>query len=137
MFNFKLNSLLFLLIVSCSTLLSQNPLLNEHSVKFENSSTISVVGDNGLIMRTTDNGNSWTEQETNMSNILFGASFKNGISLAAGENGVILRSVDNGNTWEPILPGRTDNLNDVDINGTGAIACGNNGTIYYSTDGGQ
>ena len=126
-----------LLVLVTFTLFAQNPVLNEHAVKFENSTTISLVGENGLIMRSTDNGVSWTEQSTNISSVLFGASISNGVSLASGENGIIMRSVDNGTTWEPILPGTIENLNDIEIQNTNAVVCGNNGVIYYSVDAGE
>lgn len=137
MLNFKLNFSLLALLLFYSSVFSQNPLLNENSVKFENSTTASLVGENGLIMKTTNNGVSWTEEATNVTNVLYGSSFSGGISLAAGENGVILRSIDNGTTWEPILPGTLENLNDIEISGLNAVVCGNNGIIYYSNDGGE
>ncbi len=137
MFTFNLKAAIFFIALSSVIIFSQNPLLNEHSVKFENSTTVSLVGENGLIMKTTDNGVTWVEQSSNISNILFGASFNSGISLAAGENGVILRSIDNGENWQPILPGTTENLNDIEIVGSKAAVCGNNGTIYYSADYGE
>ncbi|HRE10135.1 MAG TPA: YCF48-related protein [Ignavibacteria bacterium] len=129
------STLLAFLLLSVS-IFAQNSQLNEHAVKFESSTTVSLVGENGLIMRSTDRGLTWNEQQTNISNVLFGTSINNGISLAAGENGVILRSVDNGTTWDPILPGTTENLNDIELLEGTAVVCGNNGVIYYSDDAG-
>lgn len=125
-----------LLVLVTFTLFAQNPVLNEHAVKFENSTTISLVGENGLVMRSSDNGVTWVEQSTNISNALFGAAFNNGVSLAAGENGVILRSTDNGITWDIILPGATVNLNDIEIKSNNAVVCGDSGKIYYSVNAG-
>ena len=105
-------TILFLLLLS-TAVFSQNPLLNEYAVKFENPSTVSIVGEDGLIMRTTNNGVNWVEQTTNITNVLYGAAIKEGISLAAGENGVVLRSVDFGNTWDIILPGTLNHFYDI------------------------
>lgn len=132
-----LTTAIFTIMLAVTTLFSQQTDLNQHAVKFENPSTISIVGENGLVMRTTNNGMDWTEQNTNVTNVLFGASIKDGISLAVGENGVIIRSVDFGNTWDVILPGTVNRLNDVDLYGTNAVVCGDNGTIFYSGNGGQ
>ena len=83
---------------------SAQPVVNEHSIKFENSTTATLVGENGVIMRTTNNGFSWVQQESNLTNPLYGNSCRNGISLAVGEHGIILRSTDQGNNWVVILP---------------------------------
>ncbi len=136
MLTLTLRSTIFFLLLLSTAVFSQNPLLNEYAVKFENPSTISIVGEDGLIMRTTNNGVNWVEQTTNITNVLYGAVMKDGISLAAGENGVVLRSVDFGTTWDIILPGTLNNFNDIDMFGINAVVCGDNGTIYYSEDGG-
>ena len=115
---------------------AQNPVVNEYSVKFENPTTVSLVGENGLIMRSTNNGQNWVEQNTNVSNVLFGASFSNSVSLAAGENGVILRSADYGETWDVILPGTINNFNDIEIYGSNAAVCGDSGVVYFSGNAG-
>ena len=132
-----LTTAIFIIMLAVTTLFSQQIDLNQYSVKFENPTTISIVGENGLVMRTTNNGMDWTEQNTNVTNVLFGASVKDGISLAVGDIGVIIRSVDFGNTWDVILPGTINRLNDVDLYGTNAVVCGDSGTIFYSVNGGQ
>jgi len=124
-------------LIFTSIIYAQNPVVNEYSVKFENPTTVSLVGENGLVMRSTNNGQNWVEQNTNVSNVLFGASFSNSVSLAAGENGVILRSADYGETWDAILPGTINNFNDIEIYGSNAAVCGDSGIIYYSVDAGD
>jgi len=132
--NFKLT--VFLLVVLTTFSFAQLE-VNEHSIKFEDATTASLVGENGLIMRTTDNGASWSEQTSNISNVLFGNSFYGGLSLAVGENGVVLRSDDNGQNWSVILPGTLEHLNDVEvIDANTSVVCGNAGTILVSTNSG-
>lgn len=136
MLNLKFISSLILAVLMSAVIFAQNPLLNENSIKFEDAQTVTLVGEDGLIMRSTNNGINWNELNSNISNNLSGLSVHDGIMLAAGENGVILRSADNGDTWLPILPGTLENLNDAEIHGNNAVVCGNNGIIYYSQDAG-
>ncbi len=125
-------------LVLSASVYSQATALNEYSLKFENSTTATLVGEGGLIMKTTDNGQSWLEKTSNISNVLYGVSTLGSIAVAAGENGVVLRTTDNGENWETVLPGTIENLNDAEIiAGTKAIVCGNNGEIFLSEDAGH
>lgn len=130
--------------------------LNENDIKFENPTTATLVGQDGLIMRTEDTGENWTVLNTGVTNVLMSNDFieytSNGedfkVHMAVGENGVILKSVDDGATWQLLPSGTLENLNDVaildvtNINAIGIAAeaeyivyiCGNNGTLLYSID---
>jgi photosystem II stability/assembly factor-like uncharacterized protein len=133
-----------LLFVLAAVKVNSQPLaLNENNIKFEDSQTAVLVGQDGLAMRTEDSGDNWAVLNTGVTNNLKsndyytytedGATYK--IHLAVGENGVILKSVDNGATWEIKNSGTFENLNDVFIlNTMVTIACGNNGTLLYSAD---
>jgi photosystem II stability/assembly factor-like uncharacterized protein len=133
--------------------------LNEHNIKFENPTTATLVGQDGLIMRTENTGENWTVLNTGVTNLLMSNDFieytDNGenykVHMAVGENGVILKSVDNGATWQLLTSGMLENLNDValfnvnNINAIGiaagseyiAYVCGNNGVLLFSGDMGQ
>jgi photosystem II stability/assembly factor-like uncharacterized protein len=51
-----------------------------------------IVGERGVIYRTTDSGFSWVEQENGTKHSLFGLSFPDtGHGWASGERGVILK----------------------------------------------
>lgn len=127
----------FTVLILTASVYSQATSLNEYSLKFENSTTATLVGESGLIMKTTDNGQTWTEKTSNVSSVLYGVSTLGTIAVASGENGVVLRTTDNGDTWETALPGTIENLNDAEIiAGTRAIVCGNNGEIFLSEDAG-
>jgi len=50
------------------------------------------VGDNGIIIRTTDGGNYWTKQSSGITLRLSGVEFINeNLGIAVGESGTILR----------------------------------------------
>src|SRR5689334_20614617 len=90
-------------ILSAVKIFSQ-PVLSENSIKFENVQTATLVGQDGLIMRTVDGGLTWTEQTSNVTNVLNSIDYVSyldntgtpaNMHIAVGENGVILKSVDN------------------------------------------
>ncbi|HWA06785.1 MAG TPA: T9SS type A sorting domain-containing protein [Ignavibacteria bacterium] len=144
----KLNKTLVTLIalffiLSAVKIFSQS-LLNENSIKFESVTTATLVGQDGLILRTEDGGLNWTEQTSGITNVLNSNDYVNytddngedtKLQVAVGENGVILRSFDDGTTWEVMNSGTTEHLNDVTIYSPNTIlVCGNNGTLLRSAD---
>lgn len=125
---------------------SQPVAFNENSIKFENEQTATLVGQDGLIMRTEDGGISWTVQASNVTNVLMGNDYltysdlsgDHTVNIAVGENGIILKSVDNGNTWEIKQSNTTEHLMSVYVvNPNYIITCGANGTILVSNDYGE
>ena len=60
-----------------------------------------AVGDNGKIVRSTDNGSSWTAVTSPTSLDLNAVGFADGTSTfaAVGDNGTIVISTDNGSSW--------------------------------------
>lgn len=124
------------IIIFASALFSQ-PSVNEHSIKFSDVTTATLVGEDGVILKTTNNGTTWDEQTSGVTNVLYGNSHISGLSLVVGENGVVLRSTDGGINWDYIALNTYEHLRDVEIvNGTTAAACGDNGTMLLTTDGG-
>lgn len=74
------------------------------AIFFIDATRIVVVGDNGSILLSADNGSSWSQQRV-------GAAFLRGVSIgpggagfAVGDNGAILRTLDNGQHWTPQTP---------------------------------
>jgi len=126
---------LILIAVSGSYINSQ-PAVYEHSIKFVNSSNATLVGEDGVILKTTDNGLTWSEQTSGVVNTLYGnASFNADTGLAVGENGVVLKTFNGGADWSIITSGVTAVLRDVSVAGTqNAVVCGDSGTILLSTD---
>ncbi len=97
-----------------------------------------VVG-NGIILRTTNGGTSWTA--TSFPGIIFRSIHQyaaNQTLWAAGLDGVIYRSTNQGVNWTAVNSNTTANLNDIlAYTPTTIIAVGANGTITRSTDGGS
>ena len=58
------------------------------------------VGDNGNIVRSTDNGSTWDNATSPTSNVLYGVTFGNNTFVAVGQSGNIIRSTDNGSSFD-------------------------------------
>jgi len=115
------------------------PVVIENSVKYINSKTATVVGADGLIMKTKDSGNNWAVETAPTTNLLSSHDFANNfIGMAVGENGTVLITNDAGNSWSISSSGTANNLNDIQSIGTDIwIACGDNGTIIKTNNAGQ
>jgi len=133
-------------ILSAVRIFAQTP-VSQFSVKFENSTSATMVGQDGLIMRTEDGGLNWSTQDPGITNVLFSNDIftyqaTTGqiviVQYAVGENGVILKSENSGLNWTVLNSGTTENLNYVTIrSATEVYACGNNGTLLLSQDFGE
>jgi photosystem II stability/assembly factor-like uncharacterized protein len=103
-------------------------------VFFISSSKGWLVGTEGLIMSTTNGGNSWTVQTSKTINNLFGIRFTSeNEGWVVGEGGLILRTSDGGRNWSETRVGAQNFLG---ISGsiTGGIwAIGAKGTIASYT----
>ena len=110
----------------------------ENSIKFLDSKSASIVGADGLIMKTKDSGNNWTVVSVPTTNQLTGHDFSNNTGIAVGENGMALVTIDAGNSWSVSPSGTLNNLNDIlSLNTDIWIACGDNGTIIKTNNAGQ
>ncbi len=146
-FNKTLITLITLFYIIAAVKVNSQSLLNENSIKFENPTTATLVGQDGLIMRTEDGGLNWLVQSSGITNVLNSNDFMSfydedgeevKLHIAVGENGIILLSVDNGANWSVKTTGTSENLNDVKIFSPNMIfVCGNNGTLLSSADYGE
>lgn len=74
--------------------------INLHCVKFLNSNTGWIVGSDGAIFKTTDQGNNWTLQLSNSLNTLNSLSIIDSNNVfAVGDSGTILKTTDSGQNW--------------------------------------
>ena len=132
----KITALLF--IIFLQTALFAQSGVNEHAIKFDpvNTQNAFLVGENGVIMKSTDNGLTWNQKTSGVTNILYGVTIVDGnTSFAVGENGIILKTNDGGNTWNLINTGATETLRDIEVSTAGYImACGDNGIVITSND---
>ena len=101
--------------------------------------TVYIVGDNGLIARSTDRGETWEKQyfqtQVYLNDIFF---INHYIGLAVGDQGTVLKTTDAGETWVQIASGTTQNINAIAATGLNNIwAVGDNSLILHSTDAGE
>jgi photosystem II stability/assembly factor-like uncharacterized protein len=111
---------------------------NLNGVDFMTTDYVIVVGDGGIILKTTDGGASWdnitsgTAQNLNSISII-----NNSTAIAVGDAGTVLKTTDSGNSWQTVSSNVTDNLLSVSFNGANGIAGALSQTIIYSTDAGS
>jgi len=110
-------------------------------IAFINESTGFVVGDDGVIVRTDDRGDSWTYVDNvplDSTHALWNLEFSSpSLGYAVGTKGTILRTTDSGATWWKIASPTSLSLASIsfadDLNGW---IVGNNGKILHTSDGG-
>jgi photosystem II stability/assembly factor-like uncharacterized protein len=110
-----------------------------YSIKFYDNLTGVTVGQNGRILRTTNNGDLWTQVTSGTSASLRTLIIKPDSSLVVcGAAGTVLTSPDKGITWNAQTTGSTTLLNDIDFptNDTG-YAVGRNGVLLKTVDAGM
>ena len=112
-------NLLSTVLVSCAFSISnaqwfpQNSGITENiqSVQFVNDSTGFVVGDNGLILKTVNGGDSWFQLNSNVTVNLYAISMISASTgWVAGDEGTILKTQNSGNSWNLQISGTTDPL---------------------------
>ena len=98
-------------------------------------------GQDGLVQKTTDGGQNWMDQPTNIPDILediFFLDANNG--WAVGENGIVLRTANGGDSWDIQTSGTEEKLLSVGFadSNTGWAAGGGLGVgiLIHTTDGG-
>lgn len=108
------------------------------AVYFINQTTGIAVGKTGTIIRTTDEGLTWSLIPSPLQSNLEGVWFVDDlVGVAVGASGTVLRTEDGGLTWNSISIGTTDQLNAIYfINATTGYVVGNNGLIYKTEDAG-
>jgi len=90
-----------------------------------------AVGENGTILKSTNNGNSWSVRQIT-TNWLSQVRYLNGVLVAVGDNGTILTST-NANSWT-YTPSGFPWLNAVEYVDGVWFAAGNQGTVLGSQD---
>ena len=99
--------------------------------------TVYIVGEDGLIARSTDRGDTWDKQHCTQAHLNDVAFFDAHTGLAAGEGGTILRTTDAGATWLPQASGTTETINALAfVDADHAWAVGTNSLVLHSADGG-
>ncbi len=96
------------------------------------------AGDNGTIVRSLDEGMTWTVLNSSVTRNLNGIDFQNmNAIIAVGDSGLIIKSTNGGNSWNQLSSGVTKNLNSVYIvNSFFSIVAGDGGTLLRTSNGG-
>ena len=102
-----------------------------------------AVGNEGVILKTTDGGGTWVQQTSGTGSGLYAVSFQNNSTgCAVGKSGTAIRTTDGGATWDTVSVGAATSLYAVQFVGTGGIgyACTHEptggSTLYKTTDAG-
>ena len=96
-----------------------------------------VVGQSGTIVRSTDNGSSFSSVTSPTSNNLEGVGFGNNTFVAVCNNGTIVRSTDNGSSRDNVTSPTSYHLEEVGFGNNTFMGVGDSGTIMRSTDNGS
>jgi photosystem II stability/assembly factor-like uncharacterized protein len=95
------------------------------------------VGNSGKIVRSTDNGLTFSAVTSVDSTALRGIAFGNNTFVGVGQSGKILRSTDNGLTFSAVTSVDSTQLNGVAFGNNTFVAVGSSGKIIRSTDNGS
>jgi photosystem II stability/assembly factor-like uncharacterized protein len=108
------------------------------SIDFSSEGVGYAVGDNGAMVQTLDNGESWQELESGVSIALRGIDFPSAtIGNIVGDNGIILRTENEGQTWIQQTSGTTSNLLGVQcLTDKFGVIVGEQGVILLTKTGG-
>lgn len=88
-----------------------------------------IVGNNGLILRTTNYGDNWAVVNSGVTNNLYSVNlYIDSSAIVCGAGGVILKSTNLGLNWIQLNSGTTADL----FSAFEYITAGNGGTIRYS-----
>lgn len=95
------------------TLVSRGDAQTLHAIMLDGSNIV-AVGNKGSTFISSNNGATWSAQNTNTSIRLFGETvMPNGDLFAVGESGVGIISSDHGKTWSQINLGVTGNMHSI------------------------
>jgi photosystem II stability/assembly factor-like uncharacterized protein len=112
--------------------------LSLYDVYFLESGTGWIVGDNGLVLFSSDGGSQWEVFRIGFFPALYTVFFKDeSMGFAAGQNGLLLSTVDGGRNWETLESHTKYNLYKICMHGDDGIVSGDNGTLLRTKDGGK
>jgi len=97
-----------------------------------------AVGDNGVIIKTSDSGYTWTTQQSPINDRLWSVDFVNNLNgWISGDEGIILKTTDGGSNWIKLTTNTTTWLFSISAKGNNHCwAAGMWGEILHTSDGG-
>lgn len=125
------------------TSLEEGPVKPLMDVWFKNEKEGIVVGSFGMILATTDGGNTWQTLLDRIDNVdgyhYYGITRSGDDLFIAGEAGGLYRSTDFGSTWQRLSPPYEGSFFGITGDPAGGVvtAFGLRGSIYYSLDRGE
>ncbi len=104
-------------------------------------SLLTIVGDNGIVMFSPDNGVSWIVSASGTLENLNDVYIQDYDAIyACGDNGTLIFTSDRGTSWTPIQTNTTANLNSIEfstaLDNTNALIAGDNGVVLITHDNG-
>lgn len=110
-----------------------------NSIIFINESTGFCVGSGGLILKSTNAGDSWQTKNCGYTKNLYKICYADISTLfAVGDNGLLLKSTDVGENWEKISINTNTRLRTIYfINANIGWIAGDNGVIFKTTNKGE
>jgi len=109
-----------------------------NAISFSTPATGIVVGNGGVIRKTSNSGLTWTASVSGVTADLTAVAFVSASTyVAVGKSGTILRTTNAGSSWTAISSGTSYDLMSVFANGPTVYICGDNGTVLASTNSGN
>jgi len=110
---------------------------NLYDVFFVDNAQGWIVGDNGIVLYTSDGGKQWSLLRAGPFPALFAVFFKNNFEgWATGQNGVLLHTKNGGKTWETMNVSTKASLFKIRLVGEYGVFVGNGGTVFQTSNGG-
>jgi len=111
---------------------------NLYDICFTESGHGWIVGDNGIILHSTDQGRNWQVVRIGLLPSLFSIYFRDTqTGWAVGQNGVVLFTGDGGENWTKQSLDSDANVYTVFVGESRGIIVGENGTVFESFDAGK
>src|SRR5208283_4476995 len=103
-----------------------------NGIEIIDASNVYIVGDFGILLKTTNGGTTWTQIPSDPTTFLYGVVFYSAtIGWVAGDGGVIMNTTDGGITWNFQTTPTQNTLWDIEL-----IRSGSSGVLYAAGDGG-
>ncbi len=119
---------------SWNTVLTNQPQLNDADA---NQDIVIAVGETGIIVKSTDAGQTFAVIQNNPVSDFKGVTFPNGAIFVCGTNGKIYKSTNGGTTITEQVSNTSNKLNKIHaFDNNNAKAVGDNGTVVKTTNGG-
>lgn len=109
-----------------------------NAISFSTPSKGMVVGNSGVIRKTSDAGLTWMASNSGTSVDLSDVAFlSSSIYIAVGKTGKIIKTTNSGTSWSTVNSGTSNDLTGIFVNGVNVYVTGSNGTILISTNSGN